>query len=183
MSCPTASWCSHQPRSPPAWPSQRSGWLPARQKSWPELAVPSQNTNRRYPSLAALWSQAIRCHWKSGRIRAFCRMHAEVGRGVDAPYGYCGFGDLGVAGAGFQVGSEDGLVAGHRGFGEGSSVVARLDLPGLGPDLTDAANGIAPGRGRVLFLGRGGDGGPGFRRNDGCAPMARMARWQAMCFS
>ena len=99
-----------------------------------------------------------------------CDWHADCGEGVDAPYGYGGFGDLGVAVAGSQVGADDGFVTGHRGFGEGSSVVAGLDFPRLGPDLGDAADGIAPGLWRVLFLGRRGDGSPGFRRNDGPRP-------------
>ena len=65
--------------------------------------------------------------------------HTDCGEGVYAPHGDGGFGDLGVSVAGSQVGSDDGLVACHRGFGEGSSVVAGLDLPRLGPDLGDAA--------------------------------------------
>ena len=64
-----------------------------------------------------------------------CDWHAECGEGVDATNGDGGFGDLGVAVAGPQFGADDGFVTGHRGFGEGSSVVAGLDLPHLGPDL------------------------------------------------
>ena len=80
--------------------------------------------------------------------------------GVKAAYGDGGFGELGGAVAGSEVGSDDGLAAGHGGFGEGSSVVAGLDLAGLGPDLGDAADGIAAGSGRIVSVGGRGDGGP-----------------------
>lgn len=96
--------------------------------------------------------------------------HGERGECVDATDGDGGFGDLGVAVAGSQVGADDGFGTGHCGFGEGSSVGAGLDFPRLGPDPGDAADGIAAGVWRVLFPGRRGDGSPGFRRNDGPRP-------------
>ena len=93
--------------------------------------------------------------------------YAEGSKGADAPYGDGGLADLGVAVTIPQVGSDDRFVAGHRGFSEGSSVVAGLDLPRLGTDFGDAADGAAPGRGCILFAWWWGNGRPGSRRNDG----------------
>ena len=106
--------------------------------------------------------------------------HAECRKGVDAPCGDSGFGNLGVAVAGSQVGSDDGFVAGHRGFGEGSSVVAGPDFPRLGPDLGDAAlasGGTASPRvfGASFSLGGGVMAAPVFGGMTGLAPIASIA--------
>ena len=53
--------------------------------------------------------------------------------------------------------ADEGLVAEHRGFGEGAAVVAGLGLPGVAADLGDAGDRRAAGGRRVLASRRRAD--------------------------
>lgn len=102
--------------------------------------------------------------------------HSEGGeyvQAVDAGGRFC---FLGLWFAGFQLWADDGFVAEHGGFGQGSSVISGLAFPFFSPDFGDPLHGLTPGW-RWVFQACGwGDGGAFAGRNDGlCTPLQNGA--------
>ena len=94
-----------------------------------------------------------------------CASSHKGGEAVDAAHGDGGLDLLAVEGARAEARADEGLVAEHRGFGEGAAVVAGLGLPGVAADLGDAGDRLAAGGGRVLAPRRRADRGALARRD------------------